>query len=291
MFRLRGDALGIVIEKGEYGNRATLTGGWEVGFAELFHKHMIVELEVNQGKGWSGQSLHFLSLMPHLLSFSILDLGIKNIEHIHMLKQLRNLEITTYCNTPIDFSVFAHLERCSLEWRKGAESVFNVGTLKKLFLNAPPLTDCLRLQRLGNLEDLAILNAPLATMRGIGVLSGLSKLRLGNLKKLTDPSEIAELLRLEELEVDSCSGFGSIEFASALRSLRVLVLDNVGPVSSFSPLKSTNRLDTLIFAESTNVLDGDLSFLLHRNLKSIAFQNRRHYSHRREAFGKAYYGS
>ncbi len=44
------------------------------------------------------------------------------------------------------------------------------------------------------------------------------------------------------------------------------------------------KLSEVVFYESTNIRDGDLSPLMKHRLSSVSFQNRRHYSHRREQF-------
>jgi hypothetical protein len=51
------------------------------------------------------------------------------------------------------------------------------------------------------------------------------------------------------------------------------------------PLQTSRNL----FYESTNIVDGDLSPLTRqKNLSSVSFQDRRHYSHKRLEFGVAY---
>ena len=64
-----------------------------------------------------------------------------------------------------------------------------------------------------------------------------------------------------------------------------LGLDNMGDIQSLKPLAQLSQLHRVTFVESTNILDGDLSPLVGLpSLELVSFQNRRHYSHRREAF-------
>jgi hypothetical protein len=51
---------------------------------------------------------------------------------------------------------------------------------------------------------------------------------------------------------------------------------------------SVSFLKRVSFSEYTIVLDGDLSVST-KDLAWVAFENRRHYSHRREEFGTAYF--
>jgi hypothetical protein len=97
------------------------------------------------------------------------------------------------------------------------------------------------------------------------------------------------LAKLEELEIHTCPAIGSITEVGNLTRLRKLHLNNDGNIESLKPLCSLRGLESVLFYESTNILDGDLSPLLCQNkLTQVSFQNRRHYSRRREEFSDAY---
>jgi len=97
------------------------------------------------------------------------------------------------------------------------------------------------------------------------------------------------LTNLEELEIHTCRAVGSIEEVGFLPRLRKLHLNNDGEIKTLKPLEKLDSLESVFFYESTNVLDGDLSPLFRqKSLARVSFQNRRHYSHRREDFGDAY---
>ena len=282
---------GIAFERGEYGCRAVVTTGW----SEEFTKHLVdagtVELELNDGKGWRGNDLSFLSALPELRLLKVIDLKIASVEPIHYLHRLSELEVITYCNTEISFSAFPQLERCALEWRPKASSVFDCKTLKELFVNGYEGKDVLPFAKLHNLESLSILNAPTESLLGLGALKKLRLLRLGRLKRLKSLTGIEELSTLEELEIHTCQGIGSIKEVGSLSRLRKLYLNNDGVIDSLKPLERLEGLESVLFYESTNILDGDLSPVMkQRNLTRVSFQNRRHYSTRREDFGVAYSG-
>jgi hypothetical protein len=61
-------------------------------------------------------------------------------------------------------------------------------------------------------------------------------------------------------------------------------VNNCGDIETLKPLSRLTSLEWVTFSESTNIVDGDLSSLFQMRLSRIAFQNRRHYSHKREAF-------
>src|SRR5882724_4626788 len=93
----------VTIEIGVFGPRAVLHSAWLPRLAEDLLARGVVELELNQGKGWQGKDLLFLSQLPNLMAFEIHDFNIKNIEPIHSLHKLKRLDVGTYCSTEIDF--------------------------------------------------------------------------------------------------------------------------------------------------------------------------------------------
>lgn len=164
-------------------------------------------------------------------------------------------------------------------------------TLKKLFVNRYDGKDIVPFMRLINLESLAIFNARVENLLGFGTLKKLRSLRLANLKRLTSLAGIEGLENLQELDIHTCRAIGSIEQISSLSQLQKLYLNNDGDIESLKPIDKLTGLEAVLFYESTNILDGDLSPLKRQqNLSRISFQNRRHYSHRREEFGIAYGG-
>lgn len=275
----------LKVENGQYGRRAVVASAWSDRMTTYVKDHEICEVELNREKGWRGNDLLFLAELPHLLSLQILDLKISDVTPIHSLHALKTLGVITYCTTEINFRAFANLEDCSLEWRPKAQSLFHCKTLKKLFVNRYSGKDIAPFTKLTELESLSILNAPIASLRGLDRLKKLRRLRLGNLRMMSSLGGLEGLTQLEELEVHTCRGFSSIKELEHLVSLRKLSLSNNGDIKSFKPVARLARLESLVFYESTNVLDGDLSPILGlRELSNLSFQNRRHYSHRREDF-------
>jgi Leucine-rich repeat (LRR) protein len=276
---------GVTIEEGVYGKRAVVTSAWSEEMADYLLACGIAEIELNDGKGWRGSDVSFLSRFPQLLSFKIIDLKINSIGSIHFLTSLRALEVITYCTTEIEFAAFPHLEQCALVWRPKACSLFDCATLNKLFIDNYDGKDVSSLSKLTNLEVLAILNAPVEDLLGIGALKKLRSLRLGNLARLTSLRGIDELASLEELEIHTCKRIASVDEVGNLSRLKKLHLNNDGNIASLKPLDRLCMLETVLFYESTNILDGDISPLARQNnLRRVSFQNRRHYSLRREEF-------
>ena len=275
----------IRLEDGEYGRRAVITHAWSAEFTELLIANNVTELELNDGKGWRGHDLSFLKDLSDLRSLKIIDLKIQTVSPIHFLHELRQLTVMTYCKTEIRFSEFPHLESCTLEWRPKAGSLFDCKTLKELFINRYSGKEFVPFARLIKLEWLALFGASIRDLRGIGALTRLRYLRLGLLRQLTSLAGIEGCAELETLQLDTCRKLRSIDPVRHLSRLRNLHFGNCGEIESLAPLDRLQNLEWVTFPESTNILDGDLVPLLRqKHLRRVAFQNRRHYSHRRETF-------
>jgi Leucine-rich repeat (LRR) protein len=287
LFRVQ---VSITIDNGNYGLRAIPDSKWSEDLTAYVRDKGVVELELNVAKGWNGDDISFLSALPNLKAFEIFDFGIDSVKPIHHLHALKKLGVTTYCSTEIDFGAFPELENCTLEWRPKATSLFERITLSKLLVNRYKGKDIGPFGKLVNLEALAILNAPVHNLEGLRGLSRLRFLRLANLPRLTSLAGVEGLSRLEALEVHTCRQIHSIKEIGSLTNLRTLYLNNDGGIESLKPLDSLTALESVGFYESTDIIDGDLSPLMRlKKLSKLFFQNRRHYSHRREDFS-AYSG-
>ncbi len=280
----------VKFKNGKYGLRAVPTTAWTDRMRDYLKSRGIVELELNVGWGWRGQDLSFLAEFPELKALEILTLGFGPIEPIHCLHNLRLLNVTTYCNSEIRFPEFPVLECCVLEWRAKAKSVFACATLKDLFINRYKGKDSSVFQSLHRLVRLGILNSPLPEVRGVGKLPRLQYLRLNNLTRLASLDGLDELAHLRELDLRGCRKISSIEPLGRLSRLERLNVGDNGSIASINCLARLNRLEEIGFWGDTNIVDGDLSVLKQlKKLKGVLFQNRRHYSHKRQDFDQSYW--
>lgn len=281
----------VIFNEGLLGTKATIEGPWKKEYLELLLEKNVQELELNDGKGWYGDNVQFLEQLPHLKSLIIIDLNIKSIEPIHSLNGLTKLEIITYSNDPINFTDFPQLLECSFEWIAGSETLFESSTLQKLFINEYTKKDSTVFSGLFNLKELSILNSPIENLEGLSKLKSLNYLRLGNLKNLNSLHGIGSLQGIEELEIQRCKGISDVSEVFKLNKLKRLLLIDLGDITSIHGIEYLTELKDFLFYESTNILDGDLSPLTQlKNLKTVSYQNRRHYSHKREDFGELYFG-
>jgi hypothetical protein len=269
------------VEDGKYGPSLVLCSSWQADIAEYILEHQIKELQVNYARGWRGRDLMFLSSVPHLEAFKIIDWNIDDITPIHYLTKLRSLEVSTYCKTEIDFLRFPNLEECALEWRPRAKSLFKCKKLKSLFLNRYTGKDLANFSELLGLESLSIANSPIRNLEGLEPLKRLTFLGLYRLRKLQSISTVSKLSNLEELEINECRAFGTIDGITKLGRLRKLQLLDDGNIDTLAGLDSLENLESFFFYGSTNIVDGDLSPLTKlERLHHLSFRERRHYSHK-----------
>ena len=276
-------AVPFIVEAGNFGPRITVTGPWVPAIAEYMHREHVDELYLNQGRGWRGSTLSFLETVPALSSFSILDFRIEDVSAIQSLATLRALDVSTYCETTIDFSMFPNLERCVFYWRSGSESLFESSGLRSLFLHRYDGVSSEALSRLTGLEWLSVANSDIQEIEYLAILRNLKFLGLYNLRRLTSLRGLQCLTQLDVFELNGCKQVNRIDEVSDLVNLRQLQLNDDGLIASFAPLRALVALEQILFYESTDVADGDLAPLraLPR-LRRVSFRNRRHYSHTRD---------
>lgn len=268
------------IESGDYGPRFALIGPWDEDFRHIMREQGVVGLYLNRQWGWKGMDLEFLRGLDFILWFEILDWMIEDVSPIHYLANLRHLGVLTDCKTKIDFTAFSELESCSLNWRARAKSVFECTHLKYLWFDEFKGKDSHAFSQLVNLRSLTILNGPLPDVQGFATLHALEGLVLGNLGKLTSLDGFEGLESLRRLRIAGCRSITKIDQIKFLSNLEWLNLTHDGEIESLKPITNLPNLNDVIIAESTNILDGDLSPLLTLpKLKRCGFRQRRHYSH------------
>ena len=269
------------VEEGKYGGRLIVRSSWHSELAEYISRHEIRELELNYAKGWKGDEISFLSAIPHLEAFKIIDWKINDISPIHYLPRLKTLKVSTYCKTEIDFLRFPDLEECGLQWRAKAKSLFKCRGLRTLFLNRYSGNDTSSFSGLVGLQSLTLANCPVRDLDGLRTLKQLSFLSLHRLRKLESISGLTELTNLETLELNFCRAIRSIHGIVKLHRLRRLELCDDDDIESLAGMESLQSLESFLFYGSTNILDGDLSPLTQlKYLSNLSFKDRKHYSHK-----------
>lgn len=270
------------IENGTYGPRMVVTGPWSPKAEALIENRGIKELELNYAKGWSGHDYSFLDHLAGLDALDITDWNATDITAIHSLHGLRRLDVSTYCKTEIRFSQFPHLEECSLEWRPKARSLFEHAGIKKLFINKCPGKDLTSFEKMTGLRSLSLASPKIETLEGIAALNKLTFLGIYVARRLTGLDGLQALTDLVQLEVTDSRRIKDISPLANLHKLEELHLNNDGEIETLKPIAGLKHLRVVLFYESTNILDGDLSVLKGLpKLENVALMERRHYSHKR----------
>lgn len=278
----------ILCEQGPWGPKVTLTGEWSPAVSEFIRTNGIRQIELNHAKGWRGAGVDFLDELPQIDALTIIDFSIKDIKEVHTQTHLKYLDLNTYAQTIIDFSKFQILEECAFEWSQKSVSLFDLTGLKRIFINKFPEKNFEIFSRLTNLTHLSLASPSIVTLKGIERLKKLTFLGIYEARKLVTIAGIDALQSLDTLEVNGCKQVHDISPLAGLLRLRRLLLCNDGGINTFLPLAEMAELEELLFYESTNVLDGDLSVLTQlRKLRNVTFMDRKHYSHRRENFMKS----
>jgi hypothetical protein len=281
-----GDDSYLIFEERADGRWALASGTWTEQTTEELRRLQIRNLQLNQARGESGDDVDFLRDMAWIEKLGINDFTLVDDSAVEALPALRLLELVTQARNPVRFNQLRELESCSLNWRKGTDSLFDCVKLDRLCVTAGfKAREVAMLSRLTNLENLALWNVSAPNIEPLGSLHKLKKLSLARWPRLESLRGLSALVNLKELRIESCRGCRSLEELRPLVRLRRLGLDNVGAVDSLAPLEGMRDLEWVMFTESTNVADGDLSVLTRLpHLKKTSFKNRSHYNHSREEF-------
>jgi hypothetical protein len=117
------------------------------------------------------------------------------------------------------------------------------------------------------------------SLNGIGRLPALRRLELHHCTKLESDHGVSEVASsLKHFHVHTCKKFTLLGELMCLKHLEVLRLNDCGDLEDLEFLHEFPRLIDFRFV-GTKVKSGDLSpILAHQNLKSVGFDDKRHYN-------------
>lgn len=275
---------GTVEERGDGLKWLVVRAGWSDQLAELVNSGTVDGVELNAAKGSWGQGLGFLAQIPHLHHLILIDLQELDVRPIQRLSELRSLTLSAYATSGLDFSNFPSLTKAFIEWRRQYQGLNECTDLEELYVNKYDSEDLQALDRLTRLRSLSIGDSRrVCSLNGTGSFKALRSLGLFALPRLSSLMPVEDLAEtLEDLDLNQCRGLSALNPLGGLRKLRRLILADCGRVRSLRPIADLPRLEELYFYGDTYVIDGDVAFLRTMPLKSVSFQNRRHYALRRE---------
>ena len=232
--------------------------------------------------------------------------GLRTID-FSRLQKLKSVSVSD------DSPVFDRLHECkSLEQLYvvdcGLRDLVPLSKMRQLVdltIGEAPLRSLAGIENLRSLKQLALRQVPLERLDEIGAADALEELRLTFVsritsiaplvklrslkrlaicggRKISDWESIGRLAGLEELTVESVP-LGSIAFVGGLKQLRSLHLMGVGKIPSLDAISGLQHLQRVSWLEGTTIVDGNTSLLLELpSLNFVLFDNRRHYTTRRE---------
>jgi Leucine-rich repeat (LRR) protein len=273
------------VDGGEFGPKFTVVGDWKDDYATFMFDKGINELSLNYACGFTGPNLSFLPSLQFLTGLNVLTYHIDDISPIEGLPNLRSLKIYRSGKRGLDFRLFPHLERLTMQYRPKSDSLFECLSLTKLYLSNYPSKESESFASLKGLTTLELTNGPMQDLSGLAALGELRELGLYYLRALPSLRGIEDLTLLYVLNIDTCRKITAIDQVSNMLELKELYFANCGDIASIKPIGGLKKLEIVRFWDSTNVLDGDLSALEYMpNLRDVRFTNRKHYSLRCEQF-------
>lgn len=268
-------------EIGDYGgSQALIIKEWSRECEDVLKDQQLLVV-LNQARGWKARSVSFLAGLEIERLAILAHVPLEGLESVGQIRNLKMLSLNCEPKRKVSLDGLENLSDCWLSWSKHYESVFLLCSLKKLGFSDFPYRDLSKLIGLNDLEELRIKGGKLSSFYGIQAFSDtLMSLELCALRRIDRLDELEQLHKLERLRIDGCRKVKSILPLKNLTNLRSLTLSDLGELDSLTPIQRLIHLEDLVFAESTDFLDGDLSCLGSLpSLREVAFQPRSHYSH------------
>lgn len=258
---------------------------------EYMISHDFKNIIINSYQGFAIKDLIFLSRIDDFVEGIVVsETHFENTEIINTLHKLKFLGITDNKKSVIDLSNFPDLETCAVEYSTRLKGLESSKLLKSLTIShyKSASEDFTNFPQLLSLQSLNIMQAKLSSLNGIEKLMSLEKLMLFGMPKLKTIKNLGALSKtLEQIEIENCKNITDFETLSHLLNLKKLIVLNSGAIKSLNFIKSLKNLDFFSFV-GTNVLDGNLSPCI--GLKYVGFDNKKHYSHKRDDLRQRFNG-
>lgn len=155
-----------------------------------------------------------------------------------------------------------------------------LGSMKSLNSLTIRLSDAKSLEGIPNLQCLDLTQvSSLSSLHGLEHCSNLVSLTLDELRELQSIDAIGKTIAIRELMIQRCFKIQNISSLENCINLQHLQLNICGKIETLKPIRNLTGLKTFNFIETTNIVDGDISFLKEfRELKTLKFMNRKHYN-------------
>jgi len=245
-----------------------------------YRQHHIDGVGINP---WSktpfkGNSLAFLEKIPELRALAIQNAKKFDTTPLMTLKKLQYLSIGED-EFFFDFSGFTELEELRTFWHKKSVFPAIMHYMKRLYLwkFKSPTKTCMELPECPELDTLELIQGNFTSLKGIERYKKLKHVEIYYCPKMTDISALTLLPDLEFLHIGNCSNILNHEITAKIKTLRVLRLCDCGKMQTIKFIEQLPQIEDFRFV-GTNVEDGDMTPCF--KLKSVGYDNKRHYSHK-----------
>jgi protein phosphatase 1 regulatory subunit 7 len=242
-------------------------------------KYGISNFTLNAHFGFRDKDLSVLKKFDFVTILMLQSEHLSDISAIYDLSDLKMLHCHTMGKSRIDLLRLPALEKIGTD-SKYVSNLFNCVNLKYLGVELTgndKSPDLRILHKLENLETLLI-GSSLRTLEGIEYLHNLRELDIGYNRKLNDISQVKRVAdKLEHLVFDSNKAISFFTPISSLKHLKKLLLNNCGDIPNLEFIRDLPALKFISFVD-TNILDGDMTPLLNKNLSHVGFNNKKHYN-------------
>lgn len=229
------------------------------------------------------KEIDFLQKCNFIEKLNITSTSIENYDGLKYLKNLKELSLDEP-KGKVRLEQNRILEKLSIEINKNIIGINELKYLKILNLwnYKPKSKDLNEIGLLQSIEELKIYKSPIESLNGCGNLVKLKKLELGYLNKLYYISELEKIKNsLKNLEFLSCKNIVNHDYVTCLDNLEKLSYNKCGDIETISFISKMPNLKSFVFMD-TNIVDGDLEPCT--RLKYVAFQDKKHYSHKNSDF-------
>jgi hypothetical protein len=272
----------FVVEESPDGGRAlVVTGEWSERAADVLRRRLVDTLVLNYARGFSDQTLAFLSPDLPVRRLLVLDRAITDLSPVERLAgTLEEVAIEASPSASIDLTALPHLKLVDGEWSLIGHTLGGVELLENVNTWSYPEEDLHPFSNHFSLKRLIVKDARyLRSMSGVQLLREMGELRVILAPKLDDIGDVGEIAdSLLVLELQDCAAIEAIDDLEPLIHLRQLGLNNSGRIESLSPLVGMQQLEVFLAWESTRIVDGDLSPLMRLpSLRDVRMRERREY--------------
>lgn len=260
-----------------------LETNWTSTHREFIANNKIRHLRLSEHMGWKDSNIDFLDDLNLIEGIEIYSNRIKNINPLQHFTTIKHLALECPFNS-FCFSKLIELDRLFLRWRPKSDDIFSLKNLTHLNIVNYPDFDLSSLSKMIKLKSIKLVSRNLRSLTGLENFQALKSVDLFQCTKLENIKAIQSCKSIESIHIESCKKIPNISPIKSQIELKHLSLNNCGDIESLTPIALLNNLETLSFTEDTKIIDGNLTFISNlKNLKKVIFNNRKHYSNKREA--------